>query len=134
MFGDLLETLPAFLTHFALAVLLAVGFLAAYVTITPHRELALIRAGNTAAALQLTGTFAGWALPMAIVTGHAISLLDMLVWGLVSLLAQLLVFFVISRGFRGIEARIAEGCNASGVFLGGAALCFGILQAGCMVP
>lgn len=134
MFGYMFNTLPYFLAHFGLAALLAAGFLAAYVAITPHREFALIREGNTAAALQLVGTFAGWAIPMAVVTGHSVNLLDMLAWGLVSLVAQLLVFFVVSRAFRGIEDRIAERCNASGVFMGGTALCFGILQAGCMVP
>lgn len=134
MFGYMLDTLPYFLAHFGLAVLLAIGFLAAYVAITPHREFALIRAGNTAAALQLLGTFAGWAVPMAVVIGHSVNLLDMLAWGLVSLVTQLVVFFVISRAFRGIEGRIGEGCTASGLFMGGAALCFGILQAGCMVP
>lgn len=134
MFEHMFNTLPYFLAHFGLAVALAAGFLAAYVAITPHREFALIREGNTAAALQLTGTFAGWAVPMAVVIGHSYNLLDMLAWGLVSLVTQLLVFFVVSRVFKGIEGRIAERCNASGVFMGGAALCFGILQAGCMVP
>lgn len=134
MFEHMINTLPYFLAHFGLAVLLAAGFLAAYVAITPHREFALIREGNTAAALQLAGTFAGWAVPMAVVIGHSVNLLDMLAWGLVSLVTQLLVFFATSRIFRGIEARIAQGCNASGVFMGGAGLCFGILQAGSMVP
>ena len=134
MFQHMFETLPHFLAYFGLAVLLAIGFLAAYVTITPHREFALIREGNTAAALQLTGTFAGWSIPMAVVIGHSVNLLDMLAWGLVSLIAQLVVFFAVSRVFRGIEARIGENCNASGLFVGGTSLCFGVLQAGCMVP
>ena len=134
MFQHMFDTLPFFLAHFGLAIALAVGFLAAYVAITPHREFALVREGNTAAAVQLTGTFAGWAVPMAVVIGHSVNLLDMLAWGLVSLATQLLVFFVISRAFRGIEGRIGEGSTASGVFMGGAGLCFGILQAGCMVP
>jgi putative membrane protein len=134
MFQHMFDTLPYFLAHFGLAIALAVGFLAAYVAITPHSEFALIGQGNTAAAVQLTGTFAGWTVPMAVVIGHSVNLLDMLAWGLVSLIAQLLVFFVVSRAFRGIEQRIGEGSTASGVFMGGAALCFGILQAGCMVP
>jgi putative membrane protein len=134
MFEHMFNALPHFLAYFGLAVLLAIGFLAAYVSITPHREFALIREGNTAAGLQLVGTFAGWSLPMAVVISYSLNLADMLAWGLVSLVTQLVVFFVISRTFRGIEHRICEGCNASGVFMGGTGLCFGILQAGCMVP
>lgn len=134
MFEHMFNTLPHFLAYFGLAVALAVGFLVAYVYITPHREFALIREGNAAAALQLIGTFAGWSLPMAIVISHSVNLSDMLAWGLVSLVTQLIVFFAISRAFRGIEARIGEKCNASGLFVGGMSFCFGILQAGCMVP
>lgn len=134
MFEHMFNTLPHFLAYFGLAVLLAIGFLAAYVNITPHREFALIREGNTAAALQLIGTFAGWSLPMAVVIGHSVNLSDMLAWGLVSLVTQLIVFFVITRVFRGIEGRIGEKCNASGLFVGGTSFCFGVLQAGCMVP
>lgn len=134
MFQHMFNTLPHFLAYFGLAVVLAVGFLSAYVYVTPHREFALIREGNTAAALQLVGTFGGWSLPMAIVISYSVNLADMLAWGLVSLVTQLIVFFVISRIFRGIESRIGEKCNASGLFVGGAGFCFGILQAGCMVP
>lgn len=134
MFEHMFNTLPHFLAYFSLAIALAVGFLAAYVAITPHREFALIREGNTAAALQLVGTFAGWSLPMAVVISFSVNLLDMLAWGLVSLVTQLIVFFAVSRVFRGIEDRIRDRCNASGLFIGGTSLCFGILQAGCMVP
>jgi putative membrane protein len=134
MFEHMFHTLPHFLAYFGLAILLAVAFLATYVRITPHREFALIREGNTAAALQLAGTFTGWSLPMAVVISYSVNLTDMLAWGLVSLVTQLVVFFVISRTFKGIEDRIREKCNASGVFMGGTSFCFGILQAGCMVP
>jgi putative membrane protein len=134
MFEHMFNTLPHFLAYFGLAVVLAVGFVAAYVSITPHREFALIREGNTAASLQLIGTFAGWSLPMAVVISYSVNLADMLAWGLVTLVTQVLVFFVISRAFKGIEDRIREKCNASGVFIGGMSFCFGILQAGCLVP
>ena len=60
---------------------LAVAFLALYVLITPHKEFALIRAGNSAAAVQLTGTFLGFAVPMAVVIGHSVNIPDMLLWG-----------------------------------------------------
>lgn len=131
----MLSTLPYFMAYFGSAILLAGGFLAAYVAITPHKEFALIREGNTAAAFQLVGTFIGWTIPMAVVIGFSHHLMDMMIWGVVSLVTQLLIFFVISQIlFRGIEDRIRDNCNASGLFIGGAGVAFGILQAGCMVP
>jgi putative membrane protein len=135
MFEYFLSALPHFLAYFAAAVGLAVAFLALYVLVTPHREFALIREGNSAAAAQLVGTFLGFAVPVAIVIGHSVSILDMLLWGAVATLVQLAVFFVISRLlFRTIEQRITDQCMASGLFVGGIGLGMGILQAACMVP
>jgi putative membrane protein len=135
MFQYFIEALPHFLAYFGSAVVLAVAFLALYVTITPHREFALISEGNTAAATQLVGTFLGFAVPVAVVTGHAVDIPDMLLWGAVAAIVQLAVFFVIARLlFKTIARRIAEGCVASGVFVGGMGLGIGILQAACMVP
>lgn len=134
MFAVFLNTLPHFLLYFLAASALAVAFLATYVLITPHKEFALIKAGNTAAATQLVGTFLGFAIPVAVVIGHSVNIPDMLIWGVVALLVQLLVFFVIAKLFAGIEHRIGENCTASGIFIGGMGMGFGILQAACMVP
>ncbi|MCD2322983.1 DUF350 domain-containing protein [Sphingomonas sp. IC-56] len=135
MVAYFVDTLPHFLAYFAAAVALAVAFLAVYVLITPHREFALIGQGNTAAAVQVTGTFLGFAVPVAMVIGHSVSIPDMLMWGAVAAVVQLLVFFVIARlMFRSISQKIVEDCMASGVFVGGMGLGFGVLQAACMVP
>jgi putative membrane protein len=135
MFAYFTETLPHFLAYFGAALLLAAAFLTLYVTITPHREFDLIGKGNSAAAIQLTGTFLGFCAPVATVIGHSVDIPDMLLWGAVAAVVQLAVFFVISRLlFRTISTRIAEGCSASGIFVGGAGLGIGILQAACMVP
>ena len=135
MFEYFVESLPHFLAYFAAAIGLAVAFLCLYVLITPHREIALIREGNTAAAAQLTGTFLGFCVPVAIVIGHSVSIPDMLLWGAVAALVQLAVFFIISRLlFRSISQRITDRCAASGMFVGGMGLGVGILQAACMVP
>lgn len=135
MFQYFTATLPHFLAYFGAALGLAVAFLVLYVLITPHKEIALIRAGNIAAATQLTGTFLGFAIPVAVVIGHSVSIPDMLLWGAVAALVQLVVFFAIARLlFATISTRIVDGCTASGIFVGGIGLGIGILQAACMVP
>ena len=114
---------------------LAAAFLYLYSLATPHREFALIGEGNSAAAIQLTGTFIGFAIPLATVIANSVNLADMLMWGVVAALVQLGVFLVIARFlFRTISSRITEGCTASGQFVGGISLGVGILQAACMVP
>lgn len=133
--GYFTGVLPHFLAYFAAALLLAGAFLALYIRLTPHPELELIRAGNSAAALQLTGTFLGFAIPVAVVIGHSVSIPDMLLWGAVAAIVQLLVFLFIARLlFRGISSKIDEGCTSSGIFVGGMGLGIGVLQAACMVP
>lgn len=135
MFQYFIATVPHFLAYFAAAVALAVVFLLVYVTVTPHREFKLIREGNSAAATQLTGTFLGFAIPVAVVIGNSVSIPDMLLWGAVAAIVQLAVFFVISRLlFKTISDKIAEDCVSSGIFVGGMGLGVGILQAACMVP
>ena len=128
-------TLPHFAAYFASAIGLAFAFLYLYSLCTPHREFALIREGNSAAAIQLTGTFIGFTIPVATIIANSVNLADMLLWGVVAALVQLAVFVVIARFlFKAISARISEGCTASGQFVGGIGLGIGILQAACMVP
>ncbi|TFI56950.1 DUF350 domain-containing protein [Sphingomonas parva] len=135
MFEYFTDALPHFLAYFAAAVALAIAFLLLYVMITPHKEIALIRDGNSAAAAQLTGTFLGFSVPVAMVIGHSVSIPDMLLWGAVAAIVQLAVFFLVSRLlFRSISQRITDRCVASGIFVGGIGLGIGILQAACMVP
>lgn len=134
LFKYFVAALPHFLLYFLAAVVLAVAFLAVYVAITPHKEFKLIREGNTAAATQLVGTFLGFAIPTAMVIGHSVNIPDMLLWGAVAAVVQLLVFFLIGRLFPAIEQRIEQNCTASGTFIGGMGLGIGILQAACMIP
>lgn len=128
------DTIPHFGLYFAAALALAVAFLVIYQAITPQREFALIREGKTAPAISLTGAFLGFCIPMAMVIGNSVNLLDMALWGGVVLAVQLLTFFVISHLFGGIAARISDNCTSSGVFVGGISLGIGILNAACMVP
>lgn len=134
MFDYFINALPHFLLYFVISIGLATAFLTLYTMITPHKEFQLIKEGNTAAAIQLVGSFLGFSVPLALVIGHSVGVLDMIVWGAVVLLVQLAVFFVIARLFSGIETRIGDNCAASGVFVGGTSLGIGILQAACMIP
>ena len=57
--------LPDFLLYFVVALLLLAAFVAIYVRVTPYREFVLIRGGNIAAAISLTGALIGFVLPLA---------------------------------------------------------------------
>ena len=56
--------LPAFLAYFGTGVALIIVFALLYSLVTPHRELTLVREGNTAAATAYLGALVGFSLPL----------------------------------------------------------------------
>lgn len=108
---------PEFLIQLAAALGLFVGSLIVYVIMTPHKELQLIRAGNPSAALAFGGVVVGLAIPLGACLTAALSLLDVVIWGVVTLLLQILAFRFADILLRGLPRRIAEGDVAAAVFL-----------------
>jgi len=108
---------PDFIIQLGVALGLFVASLIIYVLMTPHKELALIRAGNPSAALAFGGVVIGLAIPLGSCLAYAFSLWDLLIWGIVTLLLQLLAFRFADIFLRGLPRRIAEGDVAAAVFL-----------------
>ncbi len=132
MLTQSLAGLPSFLFYFATAIGLLLLFLAAYILITPYREIALIREGNAAAAASLSGAILGFVLPLASAITHSVGLLDMAAWGLIALVIQLLAYGVGRLLLPDLARAIPAGQVATGVLLGALSLAIGILNAACM--
>ncbi len=127
-----LQGLGSFALYFGAAILAEAIFVVLYMAVTPHHEVALIKAGNTAAALSLGGAIIGFTLPLASAVIHSVSLLDMAVWSGVALIVQLVVFVAANAILSGLSRRIEEGNVAAGVSLAVASLSIGILNAASM--
>ena len=127
-----LAGLPAFLAYFAAALVLTALYLATYLTATAHREIALVRAGNLAAALALSGSLVGYAIPLSAAIRYAGSLLDAVVWGLVALVVQVAVYWLMRPVLPQLSARIERGEAAPALLLGAASLAAGLVNAACM--
>lgn len=108
---------PNFIIQLGVALGLFVASLIIYVIMTPHKELALIRAGNPSAALAFGGVVVGLAIPLGSCLAYAFGLWDLLIWGIITLLLQLLAFRFADIFLRGLPRRIAEGDVAAAVFL-----------------
>lgn len=121
-----------FLLHFVAAVLLVGLFLFIYIHITPYREIALIREGNQAAAYSLSGAFLGFIIPLAIAIAQSVSFLDMLLWGAIALIVQLLAFVCVRMLVPKLVEDIPAGKLAPGLFVGAFSLGVGILNAASM--
>ena len=133
MFDPVISNLPAFASFFVTAIVLMLAFLAIYVAITPYSELALIRAGNEAAAVSLGGAVIGFALPIAVSVAVSHNLYAMIGWGVVASVVQLLAFVAARLAMPRLNESIAQGKLASGIFLASLAIGVGILNAGCIV-
>ncbi|MGY2048993.1 DUF350 domain-containing protein [Methylobacterium sp. JK268] len=124
--------LGAFLAYFATAAGLVAAYLVIYMLATAHDELALIRGGVTAAAIALGGSLLAFTLPLAAAIINAQSLLDCAVWGLVALIVQMGVYWIVRIALPGLSAQIAAGETAPAVFLAAASLAAGIVDAASM--
>lgn len=133
MFDPVISNLPAFASFFVTAIILMLAFLAIYVAITPYNELALIRAGNEAAAVSLGGAVIGFALPIAVSVAVSHNLYAMIGWGVVASIVQLLAFIAARLALPRLNDSIPQGKLASGIFLASLAIGVGILNAGCII-
>ncbi len=132
MFDPVISSLPAFAGFFATALVLMAVFIALYVFITPYNEMALIRDGNTAAAVSLGGAVIGFALPIAVSVAVSHNLYAMVGWGVIASVIQLLAYVVARLALPRLNQSIPQGQMASGVFLASLSLGVGILNAGCI--
>jgi putative membrane protein len=130
--GASLHELPWFLAYMATAVALTLFYVVVYMWVTPHDEIALIRENNAAAATAFAGSLLGFCLPLASAITNTASLADCAVWGGVALIVQIVIFFFVRIPVPKISERIEKNEIASGVWLGGASLAGGLLNAASM--
>lgn len=121
-----------FLAYLAVSLAYLGIFAAIYIRVTPYREIALIRAGNMAAAYSFSGALLGFIVPLAAAVRHSVGLVDMAIWGVVAMVVQIAAFVAVKLLIPSITRDIPEGREAPGFFLGATALGVGLLNAACM--
>ena len=123
---------PNFVRYVVVGFGLAGLFLLIYVMITPWREFALIRAGNSSAAVALVGALLGFCLPLANTIAHSVSLTDVVLWSLVALVVQVIVHVVMRLLLPDLKHAIEADRLSVGITAGGFATCFGLINAACL--
>ena len=71
-------------------------------------------------------------IPLASAAINSISLLDYLLWGVVALVVQLLLFAAVKIYMPRISDKIEANHLAAGIFLGGVFVSGGVLNEACM--
>ena len=130
--SESLAGLPAFLLYFGLSLALLAVFLATYLAVTPYSELRLIRQGNAAAAVSLAGDVIGFVLPLARAVSQSVSALDLVTWGGIALVVQIVVFFLVGKLVPRFPEAIRNGQVAGATLLAALAVAVGLLNAASM--
>jgi putative membrane protein len=122
---------------FALAFIAAGGFTlifkAIYQVITPHNEGALIKAGNSAAAVALGGAVLGYVIPLASALAHTETLPEFVAWAALAGVIQIAAFWIVRRlALPDVSARIERGEMSAALYMLMISLAVGILNAACM--
>ncbi|WP_026942399.1 DUF350 domain-containing protein [Hellea balneolensis] len=77
-----------------------------YVKLTPHKELELVQNGNMAAAITFSALVISLALPLSACLINKLGLIDVAIWGTLSLFLQLFLFRLTDGIFKGMPERI----------------------------
>lgn len=104
--NSLAEGLPWLIFYLLVVTVIYLVGLVIYVRLTPHKELELVQEGNMAAAISFSALVISLALPLAACLVNKIGLIDVAIWGTVSLFLQLFLFRMTDAVFRGMPERI----------------------------
>jgi putative membrane protein len=126
--------LPLLLASFLLTLLLLGAGVRIYAAVTPIKEWTLVKQGNTAAAVVLAGAVLALAIPLAALLATSFVLLDILVWGIVALLIQLVVLGLLTYSLRNLRGMIEAGNVAAALVLAVSQVAVALLNAAAMVP
>lgn len=100
---------PILMLHSSVTMVILVAGVMLYIWITPWDEMSLIRAGNTAAAISLGGAIIGLAVPLAFAMSASVSVYEILIWGPVTLILQIIAFRIADLVLRDLPSRIESG-------------------------
>jgi putative membrane protein len=128
------QGLPMLLLQFVVVLVLLIVGMLIYMAVTPFNERELVRQANPAAATVLGGALVALAIPLAALLATTGALLDIVAWGVVAVVLQLVTVMVVSLLLRGMRTMIEAGQVAAAIPLVAAQLAIGLLNAAAMVP
>lgn len=131
--GESIRYFDDFLIYFGIALLLLFAFTFVYIKVTPYKELDLIRAGNKAAAISLSGAMLGFAMPLASTVVNAVNLIDLVLFALLATVVQLVAFVFVRMLMPNLTSAIEGGEVAGATFLAAVAISVGLLNAAALV-
>ncbi len=121
--------LPILMLHSSVTIAILLAGIWLYIWMTPWDEMALIRKGNNAAACSLGGAIVGLALPLAIAMAASVSVYEIILWGPVTLILQIIAYRVADIVMRTLPKRIEDGQMSAAILLVSIKLAAAIINA-----
>jgi len=107
--NSVIAGLPVLLAQLATTTGIFFLGLIVYFSLTPYRELQLLRQNNVAAAIVLVGEMLALAVPLGAMLAHSVSVPDILLWGGVTIILQLVAAAAVAVVLRHLPAAIDRG-------------------------
>jgi putative membrane protein len=120
---------PTTMAHLGVTLALMLAGAVIYALVTPWKEITLIRQGNAAAAVAFSGVLVGLAIPLAVSLSVSTSIKDIALWGVATVVIQLLAFRIVDMILTGLPQRIREGEVSAAVLLVGAKISTALILA-----
>lgn len=112
-----LAGVPVLLVHFIVTITMLILGTIIYVWMTPHKEFELVRDGNLAAGISLSGVILGLGIPLAMSMAVSVNVADIVIWGALTIGLQLLAFRLTDLVLRDLPKRIEGGETSAALVL-----------------
>ena len=130
--NSVLSGLPILIIHLAVTTGIFVAGLVIYLWVTPYREVRLVREGNVAAAITVAGAMIALVVPLSAMMANSVSVPDIVLWGSVAVVLQLIAFGAVALLFRELTKAIERGDIAPALVLAATQISTGLLNAAAM--
>jgi putative membrane protein len=120
---------PDFLIHGGVTLALLMAGCIVHMLLTPMKEMQLIREGNVSAGISVGAVIVGLAVPMSACLATATTVYDILIWGVVAILLQLLAFRASDLLLRDLPKRIERDEVGAALVLAGVKIAAAMIMA-----
>lgn len=118
-----------YLKYFGVALLLLIVFIIFYIRITPVAKLKLIKQGNLACAVSMSGAMIGFCITLISSMLQSVNLISFIIWGAAAMIVQILVYFIATLLIPKANFELANNNIAVGALFFGLSVSIGILNA-----
>jgi putative membrane protein len=121
-----------YLIHLISAVVLLALFFVAYTRVTPFNEVLLIRQGNRAAALSLSGALIGFSITVGSALMHTANYQEFAAWAAGAMVVQILAYAITTRALNMSKDQIEANNSAFGGLLAAISISIGVINGACI--